>query len=303
MGFYAPHTIFEDARRHGVAVLPVDVNASAWDCTLEAPPGDGAPVLGNGPKTCRSGLPPATHSDDSASGNNPSACGSGLPTATPVRIGLRQVRGLSQKTAEALVAARKGGYSSVGDLARRARIPRHDLVRLATAGALDGICGGRREAIWEIQSLGPLDEDDLFFGMAMDDASVDLPPLTLRERVAEDYASVGVSLEKHPTELFRPLLQQRGALTAKGLHKAKAGRKVKIGGLVICRQRPPTAKGFCFLSVEDETGIANLVVPPALFEKHRRALLGSTFIYAEGTLERAGRVVNLKVERAAQMAL
>jgi error-prone DNA polymerase len=148
-----------------------------------------------------------------------------------------------------------------------------------------------------------LEEDDLFFGMAMDDATAELPPLTLSQRVAGDYEAVGVSLERHPTELFRPLLDQKGALTAQGLGRAKAGRRVGIGGLVICRQRPPTARGFCFLSVEDETGIANLVVPPALFERHRRTILGATFLFAQGVLERAGRVVNLKVEAAQPLTL
>jgi error-prone DNA polymerase len=292
MGFYAVHTLVEDARRHGVEVRRVDVNASDWDCTLEER-GDGGEGGGGG--------------SGGGSGEGKSDGGGGEGTTLPVRLGLRQVSGIARKSADRLVAARRqlpvGGFPSVGELARRSRLPRPELVRLAMAGALDGICGGRREAIWEIQALGPLDEDDLFFGMAMDDSSAALPPLTLSERVAGDFATVGVSLERHPTELFRPLLDQRGALTAQALSRAQAGRRVGIGGLIICRQRPPTAKGFCFLSVEDETGIANLVVPPALFERHRRALLSSTFLFVEGVLERAGRVVNVKVDAAASLTL
>jgi error-prone DNA polymerase len=254
MGFYAPHTLVADAKRHGVEVRPVDVRCSDWDCTLEE---GGA-----------------------------------------LRLGLRMVRGLNEAAGKRVAAARGEGYPSVGELARRARIARHELTRLALAGAMASLCGGsRRQALWEIQALGPLDSDDLFFGMPMDGTQVELPPMSLAERVTADFETVGVSLEKHPLELLRPALRKLGAVSAEGLKKVSSGRRVAVGGMLITRQRPPTAKGICFISLEDETGIANLVVPPDVYEQCRRDIHGALFIVAEGVLERSGKVLNVKTHR------
>ncbi|HLL55260.1 MAG TPA: error-prone DNA polymerase, partial [Myxococcaceae bacterium] len=259
MGFYAPHTLVEDAKRHGVEVRGVDVRHSNWDSTIE----DGA-----------------------------------------LRLGLRLVRGLQEDSGRRLEKARaQGSFESLGDLARRSRLPRHELARLAMAGTLSGITGGRREALWQIQALGPLEEEDLFFGIAMDDTEVELPKLSKAQRVAEDYGTVGLSLESHPLALMRPSLNRRRALTAAELTKAKTGRFVGVGGLAICRQRPPTAKGVTFISLEDETGIANVVVPPELFERFRKDVLSAVFLYAEGKVERSGKVVNLKVHNLTRLAL
>ena len=262
MGFYAPHTLVEDAKRHGVRVLPVDVQRSEWDCTLE----EGA-----------------------------------------LRLGFRMIRGLPEKSARTLAQARthapEGRFENLMELARRTRLWRHELVRLAAAGALDPLCGGRREALWAIQALGPIDEEDLFFGLPLDDSPPDLPALTLPERVNGDYRTVGLSLESHPVALFRTLLDQRRALTAERILSGKAGRRVGVGGLIICRQRPPTAKGICFISLEDESGITNLVVMPEVFTTYRRTLLGSAFVYAEGQLERSGKVVNVRVDRVESLSL
>ncbi|HYV47096.1 MAG TPA: error-prone DNA polymerase [Myxococcaceae bacterium] len=265
MGFYAPHTIVEDARRHGVEVRPLDANASSWDCTLEASEGTG-PAL---------------------------------------RLGLRQCRGLREDTARRMEESRaKGGpFQSIGDLALRARVPRHELVRLALAGTLHGLRPSRREALWEIQALGPLEEEDLFFGMPMDQTAVPLPPMSAVDRVVMDYDSVGLSLEKHPLELLRPELSKLRAVTASGLSQVRHGRTAGVGGMAICRQRPQTAKGFCFISLEDETGIANVVVAPQLFEKARKEILGALFLYAEGAVEKSGKVVNLKARRLVKLQL
>ena len=263
MGFYAPHTIVEDARRHGVEVRPVDVRHSNWDCTIEE----------------------------------------GSEGRLALRLGLRLVKGLGEKSGRRIEEARGEGYASVSDVARRSRIPRHDLARLALAGVLSGLCGGRREALWELQALGPLEEDDLFFGLPLDQTPVALPQMSVSERVCADYQGFGLSLELHPLALLRPGLDRRRALRAVDLLKVKPGRKVGVGGMVICRQRPPTAKGFCFLSLEDETGISNVVVPPALFERDRSEILGSIFLYAEGRLEKAGKVINVKAERVVKLSL
>ncbi len=263
MGFYAPHTLVEDARRHGVVVRPVDVQHSGWDCTLE----------------------PCEGSDGGVA----------------LRLGMRMLKGLREDTARRIERAREEGFVGIADLARRSGVPRFELARLALGGALRSLTTGRRDALWEIQALGPLTEEDLFFGVPMDNVEVELPSLSVAETVTADFETVGLSLEKHPLALLRPELERRRALTAKGLTGAKPGRRVAVGGMVICRQRPPTARGFTFLSLEDETGIANLVVEPDLFERYRKEVVTSIFLYAEGVLERAGKIVNLKVKRLEPM--
>src|SRR6185369_4025645 len=170
MGFYAPHTIVEDAKRHGVVIRPIDVRHSGWDATLE----QGA-----------------------------------------LRIGLREVKGLQESHARALVEARgEAGFTDLGDLAGRVRIPRHAMERLARAGALDGLCGSRRQAVWDVQALGPSADDDLFRGVPMDRSPAPGRPLAEAERVAEDYRTTGLSLTRHPLALMRPFLDVRRVLTA-----------------------------------------------------------------------------------------
>ena len=259
MGFYAPHTIVEDAKRHGVVIRPIDVRHSGWDATLE----QGA-----------------------------------------LRIGLREVKGLQESHARALVEARgEAGFTDLGDLAGRVRIPRHAMERLARAGALDGLCGSRRQAVWDVQALGPSADDDLFRGVPMDRSPAPGRPLAEAERVAEDYRTTGLSLTRHPLALMRPFLDVRRVLTAAQLQRAPSKARIRIAGLVICRQRPPTAKGVAFLSLEDETGISNLVVSPEIFERDRGVLLSSAFLYAEGRVERVSNVVNVQVTRATALRL
>jgi error-prone DNA polymerase len=282
MGFYAVHTLVDDCRRHGVEVRPVDVNASKWECTLE-----------EGQRSEVRGRSTSGHAGFAA-GAAPATWGKGGPA---LRLGFELVKGLQQELAKRLVAAREAGgpFVSVGDLARRAQLPRHAMTRLALAGALEGLSTGRRVALWDIAALGPLEDEDLFYGLPMDETAADLPPLQLGERVMTDYDTLGLSLEKHPVELLRPHLKKRGAVTAEGLSKVRHGQRVKVGGLVIVRQRPPTAKGFTFLSVEDETGVSNFVVEPQLFGKFRREITQTALVLAEGIVEKVGRVVNLKV--------
>jgi error-prone DNA polymerase len=268
MGFYAPHTLVEDARRHGVEVRPVRLDESGWRCRLEPAGGDPSEPPGGGR----------------------------TPPQPALRLGLELVRGLREETGAQVEAARRDGpFASVADVARRTRMPRHELTRLALAGALDGLCPDRRAALWDIHALGPFDEGDLFFGLPMAADQVAFPAMDRAERVAADYRAVHLSLEAHPVALVRPQLDRQGALTAAALQQVPAGRTATMGGLVIVRQRPPTAKGFTFLSVEDETGIANLVVEPHLFERYRAELVASPLVVGTGRVERAGKVVNLKV--------
>ena len=135
----------------------------------------------------------------------------------------------------------------------------------------------------------------------MDGTQVELPPMSVAERVTADFETVGVSLEKHPLELLRPALRKMGAVSAEGLKQVSSGRRVAVGGMLITRQRPPTAKGICFISLEDETGIANLVVPPDVYERCRRDIHGALFIVGEGVLERSGKVLNVKVHRVSAL--
>ncbi|MFZ5439190.1 MAG: error-prone DNA polymerase [Myxococcota bacterium] len=276
MGFYAPHTLVEDARRHGVGVRAVDVNASGWECSLE---------LDDDEVACRA-LPVEGR----------------VPRQPVLRLGLELVRGFREESARRLEAARlEGPFVSVADVARRTRLPRHELTRLALAGALNSLCHNRRNALWDLHALGPFDEDDLFFGLPMVADRADFPSMSASERVAADYETVSLSLEAHPVALLRPQLKQLGAVTSAELLRVPSGRLAKLGGLVIVRQRPPTAKGFTFLSVEDETGIGNLIVEPAIFEKFRREITATPLLVGTGRVERSGKVVTIKVSHLAPL--
>jgi error-prone DNA polymerase len=270
MGFYAPHTLIEDAKRHGVKVRPIDVNASDFKSRMEC-----NEVIPFVKKVKLDG--PLEH--------------------TVLRLGFQMVKGFQEVHAQRLVSARKNiPYTNVADVARRARIPRHELARLALAGAFDSLCSNRRNALWELQALQSFDEDDLFYGMPMASDVQSFRPETKHERVATEFEMNSVSLTAHPVELLREELKKQRAVTAEQLHQMPNGKSVTLGGLVICRQRPPTAKGFTFLSVEDETGIANVVVTPQKFDSCRQAISGATLVLARGHVEKQGKVVNLKVE-------
>jgi error-prone DNA polymerase len=287
MGFYSPHTLVEDARRHGVTVLPVDVNESNWKCSL-SPCGEGQ---GEGTRAF-----PAAVRALPVEGR--------IPLQPHLRLGFQVVKGLREDTGKKIEAARaEGPFTSVADVARRTRMPRHELTRLALAGALDSLCGDRRTALWDIHALGPFDEGDLFFGLPMAADRPDFPRMSKAERVYADYEATSLSLESHPVALVRDALTKRGAVTAAGLLEVPHGRVATVGGLVIVRQRPPTAKGFTFLSVEDETGIANLVIEPKKFERFRATIATTALIVSRGRVERNGRVVNLKVDELEPLPL
>ncbi|HEY1088399.1 MAG TPA: hypothetical protein VGE37_11915, partial [Archangium sp.] len=327
MGFYAPHTLVDDAKRHGVEVRAVDINASDWTCSLELDrdddhelpdeaPGLSEPVL-SGVEGLVEDDEPLSHSsawddgaalsepglrrevfddDDSAIAYRALPVGGRMPLQPVLRLGFELVKGLREETARRIEAARRDGpFVSVADVAMRTRMPRHELTRLALAGALNSLCHNRRNALWDIHALGPFDEDDLFFGLPMVSDQSNFPVMSAAERVSADFETVSLSLESHPVGLLRRQLQKQGAVTSEELLRVSSGRIAKLGGLVIVRQRPPTAKGFTFLSVEDEAGIANLIVEPHLFEQYRREITGCPLILASGRVERSGKVVNLRV--------
>jgi error-prone DNA polymerase len=273
MGFYAPHTLVDDARRHGVEVRGVDVNHSTWTCQLELD-GRTEEALRRDPVQGR------------------------VPVQPALRLGFEQIKGLKEDAAQRVVQerTRAGAFTSLADLARRTRIPRSELTRLVLANAVSSLTSSRRAALWELSALGSFDEGDLFFGLTIANDAPPFPAMSATERVSTDFDTTGLSLESHPVGLMRPQLTKAGALTAEQLQHAPSGRQVRLGGLVIVRQRPPTAKGFCFMSVEDETGLANLVIEPKRFEQFRKEITGTALVLAGGRVERSGKVVNLKVD-------
>ncbi len=270
MGFYAPHTLVEDARRHGVEVRPADVTASGWDSTLE----------GEAP-----GTPPALD---------------GVPA---LRVGLHAVRGLPRTVGEAIAAARAAAqFESLSDLVRRARLSRAWLIRLAEAGALGSLASDRRSAVW--RSLGlTADGGDLFAGLAPAEPESELPPASAAEEISADYAATGLSVRGHPMAVVRPSLRSGEVRTARELGRMPDRAPVEVAGMVIVRQRPETAKGIVFVSLEDETGIANLVVMPDVYQRFRPVVRGSPFLLARGRVERNGLVVNVRVDSLAPLAL
>jgi error-prone DNA polymerase len=271
MGFYAPHTLVEDAKRQGVEVRGIDVSASDWECTLE------------GSEAGRAARP----------GESPA-----------LRLGLSRVRGLPRSVAAGILAARRlAPFASLEDLARRARLSRAWLSRLAGAGALRSLETGRRRALWKALAVGPGDEGDLFAGRLPAEPEPELPEAGAAEEVAADYAAAGLSERGHPLSLLRPALAGRGVLSARELQRMRDRAAVEVAGLVIVRQRPETARGIVFVSLEDETGIANLVVMPDVYERFRPLVRGASFLRARGRVERTGKVVNLRVRELLPLSL
>jgi len=256
MGFYHSATVVNDARRHGVRVLPVDVTRSDWPCTLE-------------------------RRDD----------------AWVVRLGLRVVKGLRERAGQALVTARATRvFASARDLAARVGLTREEMATLATIGALSPLRGTRRANLWTVaeQDPGPL------FAASDDKGPSSESPLremSADERLTADYAGTGVTLGPHPMALRRAALAARGVTRAIDLARGDDGARVRVAGSVIVRQRPGTAKGFVFLSLEDETGIANVIVTPGLFARRRLPLVSEPFLLVEGILQMQDGVVSVRAGR------
>lgn len=268
MGFYAPAQIVRDAIEHGVDVRPVCANSSRWDCSLE---------------------PTA---DDSR---------------FAVRLGLRMVKGLANAHGAAIVAARADQpYASIDDLWRRAGVPSAALVQLAEADAFrSALRLARREALWAIMALR--DEPLPLFAAAADreaqivpevnEPLVALRPMTAGSEVVEDYGHVGLTLRAHPLSFLREDLRRRQIVTCGEAMAARDGRWLEAAGLVLVRQRPGSAKGVMFVTLEDETGIANLVVWAKVFEANRRAVMSASMMAVRGRIQREGEVVHLVAQR------
>jgi error-prone DNA polymerase len=230
-------------------------------------------------------------------------CSEWLCTIEPdmsMRLGFRYVRGLREQAGLAIVRERaRGDYTSIENLTRRVPELRKDEVRvLAKVGALNFINDvHRRDALWEAERVtrpvGPLLEH-----LEAVEGNSPLAPMNVKERMHADFSGTGVTVGRHPMALYRPELDQQGVLRAIDLAHCSDGRFIKVAGAVIVRQRPGTAKGFFFMSLEDETGIANVIVQPDLFEQNRIALLGNAFLVVEGILQNQQNAISIRAARA-----
>jgi error-prone DNA polymerase len=301
MGFYSPEVVVNDARHHGLTILRPDVNRSLDECTLEnidltpRPPS----LKGNGER------------------GSPSRAGEGLGERWPrLRLGLRYLHGLGEAGRARLLAAR--GAKPFTDLAafcRRTRLPRPLIRDLIRAGALDSLAGvadgsrtpsdsqpsvadrpappARRQMLWALGDLR-YEEEALLEEPA---TPVDLPPLEEGEVLSWDYELLGLSPDDHPLRLWRARLSARGVLTAAELADQPAGRIVQVAGLAVVRQAPPTAKGHLFITLEDETGLANLIIRPDLYQREEAALHNSSVLLVAGLVQREGKAVSLLVRQ------
>jgi error-prone DNA polymerase len=285
MGFYSPGTIVEDARRHGVEVRGVDVMHSGWDCTLERTAAGRQD--GEGGRGCRRAAIEASTGSGAAMG----------PLA--LRIGLRYVAGLGAKARERLEPLLAGARpGSLERWVRESGLAVAQLRALAEAGAFDGLWPNRRSALWEVLkhargAAGPLAP------IAADRRPAPLPALTPVQLTEADYRVTGLSPAGHPLRHLRAAVAAMGAIPAAELERRRDGEWVTVAGLVICRQRPGTAKGFCFVTLEDETGLANVVITPKLFEANKRLVRRSPLLVVRGVLQVEQGVLNVRGRRFA----
>jgi error-prone DNA polymerase len=307
MGFYSPGTLVEDAKRHGVEVRAIDITRSAWDHTLELAdtrvlvPHDGMVAWRAG--AAQTAAAQTAAAQTAAANETATNAPAPQPTTTPpaVRLGLRLVRGLgSRARAELERALAHGPFTSVTDFVQRVALDRGSITRLAESGAFDELFAHepparrRRVALWELLAAQRGDAGPLA-PQHMTAAPAGVPALTAVELTAADYKMTGLSLAGHPMKHVREALAMNGVRTARELvQDGRDGEPVGTAGLVICRQRPGTAKGFVFLTLEDETGMINVVVTPKRFERDAKVISGSPLLLVRGTLQVEGRVVNVR---------
>jgi error-prone DNA polymerase len=279
MGFYGPSQLVQDARRHGVDVRPVDVTVSEWECTLEM----GTDHVFPGPRQTGDG----------------SSEKRGL---SPVlRLGFRLVSGLSETGARRVVEARRlRPFDSVADLAHRAALDQRDLACLADADALTALAGHRHGAVWDVAGVDRL--PPLLAGSTFAEDDPNLPAPTEGQDIVADYRTLSLTLRRHPLALLRRQLQRRRLVTAADIAQAPHGRLVRTAGIVIGRQRPDTASGVVFVTLEDETGATNVIVWRDLGDRQRRELLGAKLLAVFGKVEREGRVVHVLAGRLADLS-
>ena len=277
MGFYQPAQLVRDAREHGVEVRPVDVNFSEWDCTLEEPTSSAAP------------------------GKDKSTWGRGGPA---VRLGFRLIKGMRPLHAEAIVESRRrcGAFNSIGQFHEATSLPRSAVELLAEADAFTSIPRNRRTALWQTMALS--DEQIPLFAEQKaehNEPAVALPTMPLKEEVMIDYACSGLSLKRHPVAFVRSQLAQRKIITTVEL-KDHDKQLVSVAGLVLNRQRPGTASGIVFVTLEDETGVANLIIRPDIFDRFSLAARRAYLLQADGRVQSEGQVIHVLVQRLVDLS-
>jgi error-prone DNA polymerase len=286
MGFYSPHTLVADARRHGVTVRTPDINASGAGATLEWSPG--TPASTSDAPELLDAFPVA-----------------GAPVAQPaLRLGLGSVRTVGPELADAIVAERvdSGAYQSMEDLARRVSLKRQTLEALATAGVFaettgsDGRPLDRRRALWVAGAVAQTGSDRLA-GIVTGGEAPALPGLSEQELATADLWATGVAPDRHPTLFVRGHLDGLGVLTAKALGAAEHGTRVLVGGVVTHRQRPSTAAGITFLNLEDETGLINVICSKGLWQRYRKVARSAPALLVRGRLERVEGVTNVIADK------
>jgi len=257
MGFYQPFTLVKDAQRHGLKVLPIDITRSAWLCTIEETP----------------------------------------ETPHALRLGLKYVKGLSQQSGDAIVLARSASpFTGIDDLSHRVpELRKDELRKLAAIGALNFIQGAvnRRDALWQVERVTRA-AGELYEELAEKDGDSPLLPMTRPERMDADFRGTGLTIGRHPVAYHRAELNKLNALRAIDIRKLRNGTFVRVAGWVIVRQRPGTAKGFMFLTLEDETGVSNIIVTPQLFDRYRIELVDHPFLLIEGALQNQDNVISVK---------
>ncbi|ARM14454.1 MULTISPECIES: error-prone DNA polymerase [Rhizobium] len=285
MGFYAPAQLVRDAREHGVRILAVDINESEWDCTLEEAVFDRKTV-------------------DFRHGQMREI----IKTRHAVRLGFRQIKGLSSDDMKRLVGNRGQGYGSVRDLWLRSGLPKSVIERLADADAFRSIHLSRREALWAVRALDvksaaeelPLFEQVRHIDLQPEPAAK-LPDMLPGEQVIEDYRYLSLSLKAHPVSFLREELRKAGITRNVDLLSVPNGKRVTIAGLVLVRQRPGSAKGVIFMTLEDETGVANAIVWNAMFDKYRAVVMGARLVKIRGRLQSHSGVIHTVVEHIEDM--
>ncbi len=280
MGFYAPAQLVADAKNHGVEVRAIDVNCSDWDCTLER----------------RAGKPDVQQPSDVRRAFQPDV-------EDPIlRLGFRLVRGLSQKYVERIVEARReGSFQTFSEFVRRTGLRAPVLKKLSQADAFGSLLMDRRDTLWRsLPERGPL---TLFDQIETEETSVSLPPSTPMAEVLADYNSVGLSLRPHPVSFLRSMLDSLKITPAAQLSSLPNDLRLKVAGIVLLRQRPSTANGITFVTLEDETGIVNLIVRQSVWERYRRVARNAVAMIAYGRLQRESEVVHILTTRIEDLSL
>jgi DNA-directed DNA polymerase III PolC len=290
MGFYAPAQIVRDVREHGVEVRPVDVNCSDYDSTLE-----------EGPRAAE-----RLHERHTGMRGD-------IRTTHAMRLGLREIKGLSEDDAQQVMAMRGCGYASVRDLWLRTGLAPRVIERLADADAFGSVGLTRREALWAAKALGRVGDkdDDLPLFAARHTLSANgtngksvapephvvLPSMSLGEEVVNDYRFLKLSLKAHPATFLRADLQRRGIIANDELRRRKSGERLRVSGLVTCRQRPGSAQGVVFMTIEDETSLANIIIWPKLLERFRPIVLGARYVAVSGLMQEEQGVIHVVADR------